>query len=396
MVETGLWLAAIALLLITLPGTIELALVTIGVLLPARPRPATAPSASKVRLAVIIPVFNEERGLPRTIGSLLACDDPLPPGDLIVMACNCTDRTAEVARGLGCSVVERIDPARRGKGYGLDYAFRNLAASAYEAYVILDADTIVERNFLNEFRSLFANGAVAGQCILRVANPAANIRTRLMAIAFRAMTFLRPLARHRLGLSAGIFGNGFGVLASTVRRVPYECFSVAEDLEYHTELIRAGVRVEFLAGTAVSTEMCLTGAHAKPQRERWEGGRLRILMEQAPKLAADVVLRGRTALLEPLLDLLLLPLAYHVLLLALLALAAFFVSGPLFVFAVISLLLVVAHVAMAMVLGRAGKEDWKALAMVPFYIGWKLMNLGGILKAARKSTPWKRTARDPA
>ena len=150
----------------------------------------------------------------RTIRSILSCDDPVAPADIVVMACNCTDRTTAIAKDLGCTVFERIDPARRGKGYGLDHAFRRLEGSGYSAYLIVDADTVVSRNFLTAFRQLFARGADGGQCILAVANPTVNARTRLMNISFLSMTFLRPLARQRLGLSVGLHGNGFGLSAA--------------------------------------------------------------------------------------------------------------------------------------------------------------------------------------
>ncbi len=391
-IERLAWLVSVLLAVVTLPGTIELALLCVGAFL--RPtRRGSQRAERKPRLAVIVPVHNEEAGLPATLRSLARCDDPLPPSDVIVMACNCTDRTVELAGANGCTVFERIDPTRRGKGYGLDYAFRHLAPESYDAYIVLDADTSVERNFLNVFRDHFARGGDAGQCILKVANPKANTRTRLMNVAFLAFTYLRPLARDRLGLSAGIFGNGFGVRADVVEQVPYECYSIAEDLEYHAKLVRAGKRVAFLPETAVSTDMCVTEADAKPQRERWEGGRFRVMVEQAPRLAYDVFVRGRLRLLEPLFELLLLPLAYHVTLLALLLVVA---AGPLFIYGCVAMLLVVVHLAQAMFLGGADANDWKALATSPIYVARKWASVPGILKASRKSTPWIRTRRNAA
>ena len=388
-VDWTLLAVAIVALLATLPGTFELALISLGALLPEPRKPGPLPGAREPCLAVIVPVYNEERGLAVTIRSLLSCDDPLPAAHIVVMACNTTDNSTAVAGELGCTVIERIDPTRRGKGYGLDYAFRELEGQGYDAYIVVDADTTVEHNFLNAFRVLIAHGAEAGQCILRVANPAASTRTRLLNIAFLAFTFLRPFARHRLGLSAGLFGNGFALRADTVKRIPYHCFSIAEDLEYHTRLIQSGVRVEFVGDTSVSTDMLTTQAGAKSQRERWEGGRLRIMLGRAPTLLCEILLRRRWRLVEPLLELLLLPLAYHVLFLMLILL----VSGSILLYAIAGLLLVVAHVIQAMLIGRAEAGDWKALAAVPIYICWKLLHLGGIIRAASKSTPWKRTER---
>jgi cellulose synthase/poly-beta-1,6-N-acetylglucosamine synthase-like glycosyltransferase len=388
MVGAVFWFVGFVIFLVTLPGTIELALLTTAALL-ARPKQASSPAPDAVRLAVMVPVHNEERVVARTIRSILSCDDPVPVGDIVVMACNCTDRTVEIAKELGCTVLERIDPSRRGKGYGLDHAFRHLEGSGYSAYLIVDADTLVARNFLDAFRQLFARGADGGQCILAVANPTVNARTRLMNISFLSMTFLRPLARQWLGLSVGLHGNGFGLSADTVREVPYQCFSIAEDLEYHTALVRAGKRVVFVGETSVSTEMCLTGAEAKSQRERWEGGRFRMMVENVPRLVGDLC-HGRISALEPLLELLLLPLGYHASLLVLLCLIA---RGPLLVYAIIALSILAAHVALAMVKGGAKSDDWLALAQAPAYVLWKLRNLPGILKAARKTTMWQRTAR---
>lgn len=390
MLEWAVWSVAIGLFLVTLPGTIELAIITIGALLPGRPSQKASRGSADVKLAAIIPVYNEEAGLARTVRSLGNCDNPLPQSDIIVMACNTTDGTVRVAHELGCRVIERIDPTRRGKGYGLNYAFKQLAGEGYDAYVIIDADTVVDGNFLNEFRTVFAEGKDAGQAILRVANPGSNSSTRLLNIAFLAFTYLRPLARRRLGLSSGIFGNGFGVRASIIAEVPYECFSIAEDLEYHARLVQTGKKVQFLPRTSVQTEMCVSRAQARPQRERWEGGRFRVMWDEGPSLLTSFFSRPRMATLEALLDLALLPLVYHALALCILAVIG---SGWLVGYALLSLALMLIHVCQSMSLGHAGVRDWFALTTIPVYLAWKLLNIGRILRAARKTMPWQRTER---
>ncbi len=384
------YLLALGLFLATLPGTLELALLTFPALLPGR-RPPPPPAGDGPRLAVVIPAHNEAAGLPETVRSLLGCHHPLPPADLHVIADNCTDETAAVARSFGCSVLERHDEERRGKGYALHFAFQRLLAEGdYDAFIVVDADTSVEQNFLDAFRGLFAAGGAAGQAAYRVKNAQANLRTRLMNIAFLAFNYLRPLARERLGLSVGILGNGFALSRDTLARVPYDSFSIVEDLEYHPRLIRAGVRVRFLPHTAVWSDMPETGREAATQRERWEGGRFRMLREQVPSLLRDALFTPDPRLLEPALELLLLPLSYHVLLLVLLA---FVGTGWLAGYAGAALALVVLHVLIAMWLGGAGWRDWQALFSAPFYLVWKLMNLSRILQAARKGARWKRTAR---
>ena len=210
-----------------------------------------------------------------------------------------------------------------------------------------------------------------------------------MHIALLAFTFLRPYAQSRLGLSVGIFGNGFGIRSETVKAVPYTCYSIAEDLEYHGKLVRSGIHITFVEDASVFCDVCTDGNQAQAQRQRWEGGRLRIMLEQAPVFARGII-AGRFDLIEPLCELLLLPLAYHSLLLLTLLLAG---AGVFRLYALISLLFVVAHVGQAMVLGKATGHAWRALLSVPLFVGWKILNIFGILKAASKTTIWQRTKR---
>ncbi len=388
--EGILWIIGLILFLVTLPGTLELALVTFPGLLGVRRRRPPADTRN-IRLTVVIPAHNEETGLPITLDSLKACNNPLPDEDLHVIADNCTDATADVARRAGCTVLERHDLSQRGKGYALNWAFAQIQEKGYDALVVVDADTRVDANFLDAWRNLIAKGADAGQAVYRVGNPEANFRTRLMHIAFLAFNYLRPLSRQNLGFSAGILGNGFGLSIKTVKEIPYDSFSIVEDLEYHTRLVRAGKKVEFLPDTAVWSDMPVTAEAAQTQRERWEGGRLRMTLEQTPKLLAGV-LSGRWRLIEPLLELLLLPLSYHLLLLVILLIVG--MGGFFTWYAAAALALVVLHVIVAMIVGRASAEDWKALASAPFYILWKVANIAGIVKTAGKGADWNRTERD--
>ncbi len=389
MMQGLLYTVSLVLFLLTLPGTIELLLLTLPglILFPKRPIPS---ANTPIRLAVVTPAHNEEEGLPTTINSLLSCDNPLLPGDLFVIADNCSDNTAQVARKLGCSVLERQDPKLRGKGYALNFAFNVLLSKHYDAYVIVDADTTVQSNFLDSFRELFASGADAGQCAYLVGNAHVNLRTRLMHIAFLAFNYLRPLSRHNLGFSSGILGNGFALSSECLYKIPYDSFSIVEDLEYHTRLVGAGKKVQFLSHTTVWSDMPATGKEAQSQRERWEGGRFRVILDQVPRLFGGMLLRGRVRLIEPLLELLLLPLTFHILLLILLLIIS---KGWLTVYASCAFLLIFLHVIAAMFKGKASFADWKALFTAPFYMAWKIINLGGILKAVGKGADWKRTSR---
>ena len=115
-----------------------------------------------------------------------------------------------------------------------------------------------------------------------------------------------------------------------------------------------------------------------------------MIAEHAPKLAGEV-LRGKLRLLEPLFELLLLPLAFHVLLVLALTLLPTFEFKR---YAFASLGLIVAHVLIAIRVGGGSTADLKALASAPFYIVWKLLLLPKMFATARRSADWSRTERD--
>jgi cellulose synthase/poly-beta-1,6-N-acetylglucosamine synthase-like glycosyltransferase len=381
-------MAGVALCLLTLPGTIELLILTVAGSLSAHAR-RIGLTRNVSRIAVVVPAHNEEGGVANTVASLKRCLEADSRHSIVVVADNCDDHTAERAAAAGARVIVREDRMRRGKGYALEYAFGILLGEGFDALAVVDADSVVEPNFLAEIEHILARGADAVQSRYGVLNPGASMRTRLMNVALMAFNVLRPRGRERLGLSVGILGNGFALTRDTLTAVPYDAHSVVEDLEYNLRLVRAGKAVRFADRTGVWGEMPAGGAAASTQRTRWEGGRIRMLREQVPILLADLA-AGRFAMAEPLLELLLLPLAFHA---ALLMLALALPCGPARWYAAAALIVIGAHVGAAIVVGGGGLADLAALAFAPFYIVWKLALAPAIGKAASKDTDWVRTAR---
>jgi hypothetical protein len=140
----------------TLPGTIELLLLTTGGLLRgARWRlgdgsgvmhtrghaGAAIEITTPFRLAVVVPAHNEEAVIQRRLQSLYACDKTAAEVVVVVVANNCSDRTAERAAETGARVLVRCEPEKRGKGYALAFAFDVLHLEGFNAVLVVDADT---------------------------------------------------------------------------------------------------------------------------------------------------------------------------------------------------------------------------------------------------------------
>ncbi|MCB9612399.1 MAG: glycosyltransferase [Sandaracinus sp.] len=374
----------------TLPGTLELSMLTAAGALP--PREPGPPVKTLKRLAVVVPAHDEEAGVADCVKSLASCDSPGFPVEILVVADNCSDGTADRAREAGATVLERHDTERRGKGYALELAFDTLFERFpdLDAVLVVDADTEVEANFFTAAARWFAAGADGVQARYLAKNPEASTRTAMMNLAFMAFCVLRPRGRSRLGLSVGISGNGFGLSRDALERVPYSSRSVVEDLEHHLHMVRAGLKMEFMDETCVRADFPVGDQGSDTQRARWEGGRMRMIREHAPALLREVV-GGRPELVEPLLELLLLPLGSHVALLGATMAVPF---APTQLYAAASLGMVGAHVATAMKVGGAGRTELGALARVPAYLLWKAKVLPKVLQAASREQEWVRTARD--
>lgn len=377
----------------TLLGGLYLLLLT---LLSARPR-ARPPSRLQLHFDVVVPAHNEAGGIARTIASLQALDWPRDRFRILVVADNCTDATAAIARAAGAQVLERHDDHRRGKGHALAFAFDASRRDALaDAVVVVDADTGVSPNLLEAFATRLEHGARAVQAHYGVRNPNASWRTRLITIAKGAFHIVRSRGRERLGLSCGLRGNGWCVTHGLLHQVPYSAYSLTEDLEYTLELGLSGVRVHYADEAHADGDMEAGGAAATPQRQRWELGRFALAKKYALRLLRAGLRRPSRLCLDLAMDLLIPPLSYLALsataLLAMAAAAAlwqpawsFWLAWP-----AISILAIALYVLRGWQLSGTGPRGLLDLAAAPVFVTWKLMAMLG-----PRTAGWVRTQRHP-
>jgi cellulose synthase/poly-beta-1,6-N-acetylglucosamine synthase-like glycosyltransferase len=382
----------LALVAITLPLVLELALVTAAAWLPGRRESDEDQPAEGFPLAVVIPAHNEEFLISRCVRSVRESAQCTAKSDIsiYVVAHNCTDSTAQQASKAGAEVLVYDDPAAKGKGFALRHGFERVLAGQAEAILVVDADSIVSKNLVPAVQRLLANGAEAVQCRYEMDSPTEKINTRLAALALRGFNVIRPRGRERLGLSAGIFGNGFALSRNLLAEVPYGAFSVVEDLEYHINLVLAEKRVRFLETVLVSASLPASREGEQVQRSRWEGGRFYAARVWTGRLLGQL-LRGRIRVAEPLFDLAGLPMAYggFALLLALCVPVA-----GIRIYAIASLLVIAAHVLAAAASGPDFLRTLGLLSMAPLYILWKLRLLPAVLIGSKGKAAWVRTNRD--
>ena len=385
-----LLLCGSVLVVMTLPLILELLVLTIAALWPKVPVETERAGSNVDLLTVLIPAHNEETLIVRAIQSVLQSADSAAT-TVLVVAHNCTDATAAKARAAGASVLLLDDSTRSGKGYALSEGFRAALAGDSQAVLVMDADSLMDANLLAHVRHQLQAGARALQCRYEVNNSHDSARTKLMSLAFFGMNVIRPRGRARLGFSAGIVGNGFVIHRDVLTLVPYGSHSIVEDVEYHLALLRAGIRVRFVDTAGVRGEMPATSKSSRAQRARWEGGRIHLMQRWAPQLLVNL-LRGRVSLLEPLFDLLALPMASVVMLLLIMACFPFLWIR---VYVLAAFAVLIFHVAAVAIEGPGLSESIKALSTVPAYILWKLWIFPETWRTSRADAKWVRTDREP-
>jgi hypothetical protein len=265
-----------------------LAVECLAALLPAR----RSPDGPRPGCAVLVPAHDEEAGLGETLAALRP---QLEPGDrLLVIADNCTDRTAAVARNAGAEVLERFDPDHRGKAFALAAGGDALRAGPPDVVVVVDADCRLGPDTIDRLvRTAAVTGRPVQGAYAHDPPPAAGPRDRVSAWSVRFKNIVRPLGLRRLGLPCLVTGSGVAFPWRILRNVPLANRAMAEDFRLAVDLAVAGHPPLFEPFAEVTTNLPAARAAARGQRRRWEHGHIGLLFTQVPRLWWEAVRQRR-------------------------------------------------------------------------------------------------------
>ena len=276
-------------------------------------RPALQASGPRPRIAVLIPAHNEEAGLLATLSSLrpqLGIHDRI-----LVVADNCKDRTAEVARRAGADVVERSHAELRGKGYALDFGVQALAVAPPDIVVIVDADCIVHDGAIARLASLAAQHHRPVQALYLMHTPAGSGPLKKIAeFAWIVKNKVRPLGWFRLHWPCQLMGTGMAFEWQTIRAARLATGHIVEDMKLGMDLALAGSPPMFCPDALVHSYFPTSSEGVQSQRTRWEHGHLSMITSTVPRTLLAALLRASPALFAFGLDLCVPPLALLVLL----------------------------------------------------------------------------------
>lgn len=379
------WMIVVA---IALPALV-LALECVVGSLPARSRPALRDAP---QFTVLMPAHDEAQGIGDAIRAVLA---QMRSGDqLIVIADNCSDATADIARMLGATVVERHDPDRRGKGHALEAARPYVDPDPNRAIIVVDADCIPQSHALNHLAAATLSEGAAIQAIDLLSLPdEASPLVRISCFAFLVKNLVRQRALQRMTGVALLQGTGMAFPQSLYARIDWGGGSLVEDLDLGVRLLAAGERVLFddraMFLSPASSESATIG-----QRRRWEHGMLASIARNVP-LLLHAASRGRPRLLLVALDQIVPPTVMLVGIALAIWLAMLLGFGPTGPALVLTLSLALLAAGLAAAWWTAGRQllPVDMLGQLIRYMIWKLPI--GLQFLTRRESRWVRTERKP-
>jgi cellulose synthase/poly-beta-1,6-N-acetylglucosamine synthase-like glycosyltransferase len=354
-------------------------------------------SSSRRRLAVLVPAHNEEAGLSSTLESIKL---ELILGDrLLVVADNCTDKTASFARSAGAEVIERCDSNNVGKGFALDYGLRHLDHSPPDIVIMIDADCKVASGTLEALVSTctITKRPVQAQYIM-AAPPTSEVKRKVAEFAWCVKNKVRPLGLLVLGLPCQLTGSGMAFPWGVIKSADLASSAIVEDLKLGLGLAMAGHPPVFCPSALVSSEFAFSEKGGEEQRRRWEHGHIKMIISAALPLIATGMKRRDKRLIALGFDLAVPPLALLVILIifANLISAALVLIGGSSLPLIISLANVSAFAfAVLVAWWHFGREimPFRSLLSIPGYVLSKAPIYRQLLLSRNRVQHWVRTDR---
>ena len=361
-----------------------------------RPRQEPEQAGPTPSIAILVPAHDEEQTL-NAAGDMLRRIARMGGTRVIVVADNCTDGTASTAAMLGCEVVERQDPARRGKGYALAAGRDHLARNPPDIVIVLDADCSLGEDAV----TLLAARAAVRDRVVQAAylfryDPLASPKVQISNFAFAVKNLVRQRGARRLGAAAILVGSGMAFPWRLFVALDLATGNVVEDLALGIELVRRNEPPLFEEAAMVWSDAS-NGAGTETQRVRWEGGFIATARQFAWPLIVEGLKRRQwqhfclgVHLLVPPLTIVLMLNIVAFLLFACLAVTGLPIIPVICSAALLSL--IVGAVALAWIVEGRRHMPARMLPQIPVYLAWKLvMHLR--LATGRRSIAWIRTER---
>ncbi len=347
------------------------------------------------RLLVFIPAHNEELLLEPCIRSLRLQRYPKSHLSVVVIADNCTDSTAAVARSAGARCLERTDLEQKGKPRAIAWALDQIDYRSFDAVIIIDADTIVDPDFAGHIATVPDLRSKAVQPYNGIRNPGDSALTRMGAVFTTIRYDLQFRLKSAAGLNLPLMGNGMCVGTDVLAERGWTAFSICEDWELYAQLTERGVSIEACLDARLYSQEARSLSQSASQRRRWAAGKMSVLGAMAWPLLTSKRVNFHQRL-DVLAEVAAVGPAVHLAGVAGLVAVTLVLNVPGATWLSIALAASVARLALytaaAIRVDPAPRRALSAFAFLPFYAVWRLWLQLSALRMLGEQ-PWVRTQR---
>jgi 1,2-diacylglycerol 3-beta-glucosyltransferase len=358
-------------------------------------RPAKRLAAETPRLLFLVPAHDEEGMIESCVRSLMTQRYPADRLTAVVIADNCTDRTADRARAAGAQSLERHDSKFPGKPRAIAWALTQLPVDNFDAVIIIDADTIVDPGFGAALAQVAPVSERAFQAYFDVRNPGDSLLTRMATVLATANYRFAYALKRRVGLNAPLMGNGMCIGTGVLAAHGWKAFTIAEDWELYALYTTQGVPIEPLEAAHLYAQEARSLEQSSTQRQRWTAGKLTVLGRLAGGLLRSRKI-GLAQKLDAMAELTAAGPVLHLALVLTLAAVTAIAWPPGTVWLLVALAASIVRPAIYTIAGLAVQPDplrsTLAFAFLPFYLVWRLGNAVAALRQLGDK-PWVKTAR---
>ena len=353
-------------------------------------------SAEVPRLLFLVPAHDEELLIAGCVRSLVGMNYPRGKTRIIVIADNCSDQTAEIARTEGAEALIRVDRDAPGKPRALAWALDQIELRDWDACVIVDADSTVAPGFATGVAKLAPLNDIAFQSNIGMLNEFENWLTRLGGVLARCRYEVTYPLKQSAGLNCPINGNGMGFGTNLLIRDGWRAFSITEDSEQYAVYTEAGVPIRHASEADLFAQEPRSLDQGVTQRRRWLAGRIRIIRDWAVRLVVSPRISWHQKL-DAFVELGLASPVLHLLVAALVVVAALVgIRGTTgwWIAALAAASLTGLAISTIVVIARH-PQPWRTLSsfvLLPVYAVWRLVVLVRTIVTLRDTT-WRRTAR---
>ena len=352
--------------------------------------------SERPQATVLIPAHNEAAQIKEVLETLLP---QITDRDrIIVIADNCHDNTAELARSTGVTVLERENLTDRGKGYALDYALQQIKQDPPAVLVILDGDCIVSPQAIEKItRKAIATGRPVQATYLMEQPEDPSLKDKISMFSLKVKNLVRLLGLNRLGWHSLLTGSGMAFPWSLIEQISLAGSKTTDDMQLTVDLALKGSTPIFCADASVMGRL-MKDKDAQSQRSRWEHGHLEMILVEVPRLLKAFLKTGNWAALGLAIDIFIPPLSLLVMVWLAMAVitssAAIFTSVALLPAIILGVAGVFLFSGVLLAWVKFGRSDLplKNLLAIPFYILSKIpIYLKFLIKPQSR---WLKTERD--